>query len=73
MTRHRDCQQQKKKKGNCPTVDFDVPANHRVKLKGSKKRDKNLDFARELKKNYGTWSWRWYQLWSVHLGQSLKN
>ena len=31
-------------------VDFAVPANHRVKLKESKKRDKYLDFAGELKK-----------------------
>ena len=31
-------------------VDFAVPANHRVKLKESEKRDKYLDLARELKK-----------------------
>ena len=30
-------------------VDFVVPADHRVKLKESEKKDKYLDFARELK------------------------
>ena len=31
-------------------MDFAVPADHRVKLKESKKKDKYLDLARELKK-----------------------
>ena len=31
-------------------MDFAVPADHRIKLKESKKKDKYLDFARELKK-----------------------
>ncbi len=31
-------------------VDFAVPADHRIKLKESEKKDKYLDFARELKK-----------------------
>ena len=31
-------------------VDFDVPVNHKVKLKESEKKDKYLNFARELKK-----------------------
>ena len=31
-------------------VDFAVPTDHRVKSKESEKRDKYLDFARELKK-----------------------
>ena len=31
-------------------MDFAVPADHKVKLKESEKRDKYLDFARELKK-----------------------
>ena len=31
-------------------MDFAVPADHRVKLKESKKRDKYLDLARELRK-----------------------
>ena len=32
-------------------VDFTILADHRVKLKESKKKDKYLDLARELKKN----------------------
>ena len=39
-----------KKKRNCKIVDFAVPADHRIKLKESEKRDKYLDLARELKK-----------------------
>ena len=35
----------------CKFVDFDVPADHRIKLKESEKKDKYLDPARELKKN----------------------
>ncbi len=31
-------------------MDFAVPADHRVKLKESEKKDKDLDLARELKK-----------------------
>ena len=31
-------------------MDFAIPADHRVKLKESKKRDKYLNLARELKK-----------------------
>ena len=31
-------------------MDFAVPANHRIKLKKSEKRDEYLDLARELKK-----------------------
>ena len=34
----------------CKVVDFAVPADHRIKLKESEKRDKYLDLARELKK-----------------------
>ena len=37
----------------CPLVDFAVPTNHRVKIKESKRIDKYLDLARELKK-FGT-------------------
>ena len=40
----------KKKKRTCQIVDFAVPADNRVKLKESKKSDKYLDLARELKK-----------------------
>ena len=32
-------------------VHFAVPADHRLKIKKSEKRDKYLDLARELKKN----------------------
>ena len=40
----------KKKKGTCKIVDFAIPADHRIKLKECEKKDKYLDFARELKK-----------------------
>ena len=43
----------KQKKRTCKIVDFAVPADHRIKLKESEKKDKYLDLARELK-NYGT-------------------
>ena len=46
---------QKKKKEICRIVDFDVPADHKTKLKEYEKKDKYLDLARELKKNYQTW------------------
>ena len=39
-----------KRKRICKIVDFPVPANHRINLKESEKRDKYLDLARELKK-----------------------
>ena len=39
-----------KKKRNCKIVDFAVPADHRINLKESEKKDKYLDLARELKK-----------------------
>ena len=34
----------------CKIVDFDVPTDHRIKLKECEKKDKYLDLARELKK-----------------------
>ena len=37
-------------------MDFSVPADHRIKLKESKKKDKYLELARELKK-----------LWSIQV------
>ena len=37
----------KKKKGICKIVDLAVPAEHRINLKESKKKDKYLDLARE--------------------------
>ena len=39
----------KKKKRTCKFVNFAVPADHRIKLKESEKKDKYLDLARELK------------------------
>ena len=39
-----------KKKRACKIVDFAVPADHRIKLKESEKKDKYLDLARKLKK-----------------------
>ncbi len=39
------------KKRICKT-DFDVPADHRINLKESEKKDKYLDLARELKKRW---------------------
>ena len=49
-TRHSySQQQQQQKKRTHPIVDFAVPADHRVKLKESKKRDKYKDLARERK------------------------
>ena len=38
----------KKKKRTCKIVDFAVPANHRVKLKESEKKNKYLDLTKEL-------------------------
>ena len=40
-----------KKKRTCKIFDFAVPADHRIKLKESEKKDKYLDLAREFKKN----------------------
>ena len=40
----------KKTKRTCLLVDFAVSADHKVKIKESEKRDKYLDFARELRK-----------------------
>ena len=42
-----------KKERTCHSVDFAVPADHRVKLKEIEKKDKYLDLTRELK-NCGT-------------------
>ena len=44
-----------KRKRICKTVDFAVPADHRINLKESEKKNKYLDLASELKK----------QLWNV--------
>ena len=73
-TRPSDNQQKKKKKKKkkkekkkerkenirtCHLLDFAVSTDDRVKIKEYEKRDKYLDFDRELKKkqnNYGSWS-----------------
>ena len=39
-----------KKKRTCRIMDFSVPADHRVKLKESEKKDKYLELGWELKK-----------------------
>ena len=39
-----------KRKRICKIVDFAVPADHRINLKGSEKSDKYIELARELKK-----------------------
>ena len=49
-TRPYNNQQKKKKKRICKIVDLAVPADHRINLKESEKKDKYLDLARELKK-----------------------
>ena len=46
MARPRDNNKKRKKKRTCRIVDFEVSADHRVKLKESEKRDKYLDFAK---------------------------
>ena len=44
----------KKRNGIYLIVDLAVPTDRRMKIKENKTRDKYLDLARELKKNYGT-------------------
>ena len=62
LTRKPDLIIINKNKRTCKIVDFAVPADHRIKLKECKKKDKYLDLARELKKtvehagdNYTNW------------------
>ena len=49
-----------KKKKNGKIGDFAVQADYRIKLKECEKKDKYVDFVRELKK-YGTWRLQLYQ------------
>ena len=42
-------QKEKRKKKTCKIVDFAVPADHKIKLKESEKKDKYLDFIRKVK------------------------
>ena len=66
-TRPNNNNQQTKKRIS-KIVDFDVPADHRIKLKECEKKDKYLDLAGELKKtmehesdNYTNCNWCfWY-------------
>ena len=53
-----------KRKRICKIVDFAVPADHRINLKESEKKDKYLDLVRELKKTVehesndsANWDW----------------
>ena len=61
----------KEKKKTCHLRDFAIPADHRVRLKESKKTDEYLDLARELKKllnegdcdtNCSGWTWNSTQM-----------
>ena len=45
------------KKRTYKILDFADSADYRVKFKESKKKDKYLEIARDLKKNYATWKW----------------
>ena len=49
MIRSSDSQQ---KKGTCQRLNFDVPEEHEIRFKESKKRDKNLTLCKELKKRW---------------------
>ena len=51
-TRPYGNQQKKKEKKTCKIVDFAGPADHRIKLKRSKKKDKYLDLDWKLNKQW---------------------
>ena len=54
IIKNKKNKKKKVKKRTCRIVDFAVQADHRVKIKETEKRDKNLDLSRELKKKiYG--------------------
>ena len=55
----------------CWIVNFAVQADHEVKSKESKKKDKYPDLTRELKNNCDTWKWRWSYLPTPPLGQDM--
>ena len=67
-----------KKERNCRIVYFAVLVDHRIKLKEYEKRDKYLNFARELKKaveyesddytNCNWWSWYTHQRIGIRTG-----
>ena len=48
------------KQRTCIIVDFTVPADHWINLKGYEKKDKYLELAGELEKTYGTRRWQLY-------------
>ena len=50
-------------------MDFVLPADHRIKFKENKKKDKYLDFVMESIKLWNR-KWQLYQFWLV---QSQKN
>ena len=50
------------KKRNCQLVNFSVPLDHNMKIKGSKKIDKYLDLTRKLKK---LWNMEVTVIWIV--------
>ena len=59
----KPCNNQQKK-STCKIVDFAIPANYRIKLKESEKKDNYHDLSWELKKtmehegeNYTNWDW----------------
>ena len=62
-------------------MDFAVPTGHRIKLKGSEKKDKYLDFARESKISveyengvYTICNWcSWYSHLRINKGTGRKN
>ena len=49
------------KNRNCRIVVFNIPADHRIKLKEGENRDRYLDLAIESRTSNRTWRWRWYQ------------
>ena len=63
----------KKKKKDLQKCGLCCPANHRIKIKASEKKDKYIDLAKDLKKKDGTWKWQLYQSGLVLLVQSPKN
>ena len=50
MARQSELVTVNKRKRTCQIMDFAILADHRVKLKECKKKDKYLDLTRELKK-----------------------
>ena len=67
----------RKRKGTCRIVDFIVPADHRVKLKESERKDKYQGLAKELKKKQtmehdSDTNCKWCS-WYSHLRICIKN